>query len=69
MTDQEEPLIQRPLNVPLCPRCGRDLELVVEDRNRSGHVEIALVCAKHGSFPSGWRNDLLTNVQKHRRGR
>lgn len=57
-------VIERPLNIPTCPKCGRDLELVVEDRNRKGQVEISLVCAKHGTFPSGWRNNMLGSLDR-----
>lgn len=39
---------------PTCPICTRDLEARVEAKV-NGRISIALVCARHGSFPHGWR--------------
>ena len=44
--------------MPQCPICLRDLDLVIEDRNRRGQVEMALVCAKHGTINERWKNEL-----------
>lgn len=58
-------LIEPPRQIPTCPKCGRDLDLVVEDRNKTGKVQIALVCPKHGSFPSGWKTT-FANLTGHK---
>lgn len=47
---------------PICPRCARDLEARVEMRV-NGKVSIALTCARHGSFPQGWRSKFLDETQ------
>ena len=43
---------------PACPKCARDLEARIEMR-MNGKVHIALTCARHGSFPQGWRPKFL----------
>ena len=43
---------------PTCPVCKRDLEMRAEMR-LNGKVTVALVCARHGSFPNGWRQSML----------
>jgi hypothetical protein len=55
--------VQRQLNTPTCPRCGRDLMLTTEGRTASGKWSVALMCSVHGTFPSGWRNKFLDRTR------
>lgn len=52
----------KPANVPQCPYCRRDLELVIENRSNSGKVGIALVCPKHGTVNERWKNELIADL-------
>ena len=62
-TANDKPIVERAMSTPCCPKCARELEMRAEMRNRRGQVEVALVCPRHGSFPSGWRPKFLDHTQ------
>lgn len=46
------------MNQSICPKCNRDLEMIVEARV-GGQVHVVFKCPKHGTLPEGWQKQLL----------
>lgn len=53
--------------VPACPKCNRTLVMSVENKI-NGKVVVALVCSRHGTFPSGWKTKFFDFVKRSKNG-